>query len=150
MTMLGNLPINVLSQPGTLPQQVVPKGWALGGAGVLFTPNAQTYSASITPELSLGNWLTITVTNNTAFTINAPTYNGAALSATNVPLGMLVALTILNASGGAMGAVTFNAVYRNAAGFVVPANNNYVSTVFLCFSATQFLALSNWSTAAAF
>jgi hypothetical protein len=32
-----------------------------------------TYSASITPDASAGEWQTITVTNGTAFTINAPT-----------------------------------------------------------------------------
>lgn len=152
MPNLGMMPITIgpMSTAGT-GQPVTPKGWSMAAAAsVLFRENAQTYAASMTPELTLGNWITIVVTNNVAFTLQNPTFNSAALAATNVPAGMLVAVSILNASGGATGAITLGTVYKGAAGFGAPANNQYVSTVFLVRSATQFLALSNWSTSSAF
>jgi len=75
------------------------------------------YSASITPDASQGVWQTITVTNGTAFTINAPT-NTPDSSHTKE-----LAIEVVNSSGGAMGAITWNAafVFTNGA-FVNPAN----------------------------
>lgn len=72
-----------------------------------------TYSASMTPDSSLGNEFIITVTNATAMAINAPT---------NVPgqAGQHLEVTIRNTSGGAMGAITWNAVFKMTA-FVNPA-----------------------------
>lgn len=73
---------------------------------------AVTYSASMTPDASLGETQQITATNNTAFTINAPTS----------PLtGQLLTVTIRNTSGGALGAATWNAVFKMAA-WTQPAN----------------------------
>lgn len=57
-----------------------------------------TYSASITPDLALGNHIIIVVTNTTAFTINPPI---------NAVDGMEMTLEIVNTSGGAMGAITW-------------------------------------------
>lgn len=148
MTAFGSLPVNIGAASGSNPQVVTPKGWGL--SGVLCVPNAQVYAASMTPDLALGNWITITVTNGVAFTVQNPTFNGAALAATNVPVGSFVALTILNASGGGTGAITLGSAWKGAAGFGNPANNQYVSALFMVFSATQLLALSNWSTSAAF
>lgn len=72
----------------------------------------ETYSASITPNLRFGNIQYITVTNGTAFTINAPT---------NAISGTKLTLTLRNTSGGAMGAVTWDAVFKLAA-WTSPAN----------------------------
>jgi hypothetical protein len=78
---------------------------------------AQAYSASITPDASAGNWQTITVTNGTAFTINAPT-NPPDASHTQE-----LTVEILNSSGGAMGAITWNAAFVLVGGvFTNPAN----------------------------
>jgi hypothetical protein len=74
-----------------------------------------TYSASMTPDLTTGAYFfDITATNNTAFTINAPT--GAAKN-------QRLAIRIRNTSGGALGAVTWNAVFKMAA-WTSPATAN--------------------------
>jgi hypothetical protein len=69
-----------------------------------------TYSASITPDASAGEWQTITVTNGTAFTINAPTSPPTAAQSQDLTI------EVLNSSGGAMGVITWNAAYVFAAG----------------------------------
>jgi hypothetical protein len=80
-----------------------------------------TYSASMTIDASTGNFAEITANNGTAFTINAPT-NPIASQALNV--------TIRNASGGALGVATWNAVFKMAA-WVQPANGFSRSITFL-------------------
>jgi hypothetical protein len=72
-----------------------------------------TYSASMTPDCDLGNEFVITATNNTAFAINAP--------ASSPGTGQRITVTIRNASGGALGAVTWNAVFKMSA-WTQPAN----------------------------
>ena len=62
------------------------------------------YSASMTPNCVLGEYQTITVTNATAMTINAPT---------NFKVGQWLIIEFFNNSGGAMGAVTCNAAFLN-------------------------------------
>jgi hypothetical protein len=68
------------------------------------------YSASITPNAAAGSWQTITVTNGTAFTINAPT-NPPTSSQTQQ-----LAVEVLNSSGGAMGVITWNGAFIFASG----------------------------------
>lgn len=65
---------------------------------------APTYSSSITPD-AFARWQTITVTNTTAFTINAPT------SAPDSTGTRELTIEILNSSGGAMGTITWNAAF---------------------------------------
>lgn len=65
------------------------------------------YSASMTIALGSGAAALIVATNNTAFTINAPT--GTPLS------GDELEVTIKNTSGGALGAVTWNAIFKMSA-----------------------------------
>lgn len=78
------------------------------------------YSASITPSAVLGGWQTITVTNTTAFTINAPT------SAPTSVETQQITIEILNSSGGAMGAITWNAAYVfNGFIWANPANGKH-------------------------
>lgn len=71
-----------------------------------------TYSASMTPDASLGEFQEIVVTNGTAFTINAPT---------NPVTGQSMNVKIKNTSGGAAGAATWNAVFKMAT-WTNPAN----------------------------
>lgn len=66
---------------------------------------AVAYSASMTPDASLGDTLVV-ATNGTAFTINTPT---------NLKLNQEWELTIKNTSGGALGAATFPAIAKMAA-----------------------------------
>lgn len=72
-----------------------------------------TYSASMTPDASLGNLQVITATNNTAFAINTPT---------NPSTGQRLRIKIKNTSGGALGAATFSAAFKLGAAWVQPAN----------------------------
>ena len=74
--------------------------------------NTITYSASMTPDASAGADQVITATNGTAFTINAPI---------RPRVGANMTITIRNAAGGALGAVTWNAIYGMSA-WTQPAN----------------------------
>lgn len=91
---------------------------------------APTYGATVTPALPLGNRLTtatITATNNTAFTIAGPTGT--------VQDGARLTIVIRNASGGALGVVTFAAVYKKGAAWTQPANGFSRSITFVYDSA---------------
>lgn len=79
-----------------------------------------TYSASMTPDASLGDSQVFTATNNTAFTINAPI---------NRITGQIFTLTMRNVSGGALGAATWNAVFKMSA-WTNPANGQSRSIAF--------------------
>lgn len=70
------------------------------------------YSASITIDAPTGNIFDITANNGVAFTINAPT---------NPQTGTRITIQIRNTSGGALGAVTWNAVFKMSA-WTQPAN----------------------------
>lgn len=72
-----------------------------------------TYSASMTVNASKGDSFLIVATNNTAFTINAPT----------APLiGQRIRFRIKNTSGGVLGVATWNAVFKRGAAWTQPAN----------------------------
>jgi len=103
--------------------QVVPSFRAsslLATTRLIATATTVTYSASMTIDASLGNRHIITATNGTAFTINAPTSPLA---------GQRIVVTIRNTSGGALGAVTWNAVFKLAA-WTSPATANSRSIEF--------------------
>ena len=72
-----------------------------------------TYSASITLRANLYDQHYILVTNGTAFTINAPTGPSAFQT---------IIIDIRNGSGGAMGAITWDATFKMAGAFINPAN----------------------------
>jgi len=65
-----------------------------------------TYSPSMTIDASLGNRFQVTANNATAFTFNAPT---------NPSDGQRLTICLRNASGGALGTITWNAVFKMAA-----------------------------------
>lgn len=77
---------------------------------------AVTYSTSMTIDTTKGNIASITATNNTAFTINAPT-NPSGVSGETQKL----TITIRNTSGGALGAATWNALFKMST-WTQPAN----------------------------
>lgn len=80
------------------------------------------YSAAPVPNLALSNDQTVTPTDAVAFVMGAPLFGTAAMSSTNPPVaGLVWTLTIINTTGGALGAVTFNAVYKLGAAFTQPA-----------------------------
>jgi hypothetical protein len=95
------------STPDVLVQcvQTASGNYAWTPVGRLQSRSTPTYSASITPDASAGQWQTITVSNTTAFTINAPT---------NPPdsgHSEKLAIEISNGSGGTMGVITWNAAF---------------------------------------
>lgn len=90
-----------------------------------------TYGTTVTPNAGAGNLCVVTATNNTAFAVAAPT---------NPRAGQLLTLTIRNTSGGALGAATFNAVYKMAA-WTQPGNGNSRSITFV-YNGTNWVEVS--------
>jgi hypothetical protein len=80
--------------------------------GMATTIIQPTYGTPVTIDFSLGNIFLIVVTNNANFTIANPT-NGTA--------GQYITIGIQNASGGAMGTVTWSGNYKFAGG-AAPTN----------------------------
>lgn len=73
-----------------------------------------TYSTAITIDSSLGNSFAITATDGVAFAVNAPQ---------NLRSGRRMKITIRNTSGGALGTVSWNAIFKMAA-WTSPATAN--------------------------
>jgi hypothetical protein len=71
-----------------------------------------TYGATVNTDASLGNQFQLSVNDGVAFAIAAPT---------NAAEGQVATYVIRNISGGVMGAVTWNAIFKLAA-WVNPAN----------------------------
>lgn len=94
-----------------------------------------TYSASMTPDAATGNQQTITATNNTAFTINAPS---------NPASGQKLNFTIRNTSGGALGVATWNAVFKMAT-WTQPATANNRSITFF-YDGTNWVEMTRTTT----
>lgn len=89
-----------------------------GLAGVIVEP---TYAASITFDASLGDIFVVHVTNGVAFTIENPI---------NVSETKMLVVTIVNDSGGVMGAITWNTDWHLAGAFVNPGNGKNRSLIF--------------------
>jgi hypothetical protein len=81
--------------------------------GQLTTVAAAVYSTSITVDASAAAHVTVSATNGTAFTINAPT---------NARTGRSITFDIANASGTTLGVITWNVVFKLAGAFTNPAN----------------------------
>lgn len=98
------------------------------------TPVTVTYSASMTPNASAGRLFVITPTNTTAFTINAPT--------NTPPSGttLRISIRIRNGSGGALGTITWDAVFKMAA-WTSPANG-YSRTISFDWNGTNWVEAS--------
>lgn len=107
----GDLSLNIVAQGDGLTVRGSDRRVTVNQT-LCLTAQTVTYSASMTINAATGNIFTITATNGTAFTINAPT---------NPSTGAKMRLRIRNASGGALGAITWNAVFKMAA-FTSPAN----------------------------
>lgn len=75
---------------------------------------APTYGTTVNIDASAGNLFDISATDGVPFTIAAPT---------NPTDGQRITITIQNTSGGALGAVTWNAVFKMAA-WTSPATAN--------------------------
>lgn len=91
-----------------------------------FNPTTRTnltYGTTVTPSATEGVYQKVSVTNGTGWTLAAPP--------STLP-GKLLCLEIANASGGAMGTVTFNGVYDLDAAWSAPANGASVTLFFVC------------------
>lgn len=97
---------------------------------------APTYGTTVTPNLSLGSSFVVSPTNGVAFTIAAPTNPAHSY-------GQRISFKIKNASGGALGAVTWNAVYKLAA-WTSPANG-YSRSIDFIFDGTNWVEASRAS-----
>jgi hypothetical protein len=82
-----------------------------------------TYAATITPDATKANFFNVVATNATAFTIAAP------VSSVVDPQSQKITIEIANNSGGALGTVTWNGIYKLAA-WVSPATGNRRSITF--------------------
>jgi hypothetical protein len=95
------------------------------------TTTTITYSASMTPDASLGGFQTIVVNTAVAFTINAPT-NGIT--------GQYLAISMANTSGGVLGAATWNAAYKMSA-WTNPATG-FNRTITFRYNGTNWVEVS--------
>jgi hypothetical protein len=90
---------------------------AIGVVNVLRpTRTTLAYSASMTPNAAAAEHYLITVTNTSAMTINAPS---------NPPLNsdtQWLVIEFRNSSGGTMGAITWNAVFKGIGAIANPGN----------------------------
>jgi Pectate lyase superfamily protein len=83
-------------------------GWRVNQYAVFQPYNnhlAVTYSTSITIDAAQGHTFQINATNGTAFTINAPS---------NPYTGQVIRIQIRNTSGGSLGAITWDSVFKLA------------------------------------
>lgn len=122
----GRLAFSIVGTGGL--QRIVPNGWFLDGAAArnpFGSASVTGAGQTITPDIGTSTYFRITTTTNNAYTLAAPTQNGAAITAANA-LGIAlrgVTLTIefRNTSGGAAGAITPNAIYKLAGGAITQA-----------------------------
>ncbi len=98
--------------------------------GLLLTRVSLTYGTTIATNAALGTSFLITVTDGVAFTISAPT---------NLVSGQTYTYTIKNTSGGAVGTITWNAIFKMAA-LTTPATANQRSITFL-YDGTNLIEL---------
>jgi parallel beta-helix repeat protein len=83
----------------------------------------QTGGGTLTIDAALGDYVFITVTDATAFTLGSPSHRSPA---------QRLAVTILNSSGGVMGAITFSTGWKGSSTVVKPASTNKTSFEAFC------------------
>lgn len=89
-----------------------------------------TYGTTVATDSSQGNYFSLTVTDGVAFTVSAPL---------NPVTGRTLTYTIKNTSGGAVGTITWNAIFKMAA-FTTPATANQRSITFV-YDGTNWVEL---------
>lgn len=94
-----------------------------------------TYGPSIAVDASLGNLFVVTITDAVAFVTAAPT-NPPAGSAAQV-----ITITYRNASGGAHGAGTFNAVFKTVATPFPAIANGFSRSITFRWNGTNWVEL---------
>lgn len=94
-----------------------------------------TYSATPTFDLSLGNQFVVTITDNVAFVMAVPTNPPTA------GVEMVWEVTFRNASGGAHGAGTWNAIFKTQATVFPAIANGFSRTVRFRWNGTNHVEL---------
>jgi hypothetical protein len=89
-----------------------------------------TYGTTVATNAASGNYFTLTVTDGVAFTISPPT---------NATAGQILTYTIKNTSGGAVGTITWDTIFKKAA-FTTPATANQRSITFV-YDGTNWIEL---------
>lgn len=89
-----------------------------------------TYGTTVAFDASAAHSFSLTVTDGVAFAISAPT---------NPATGKMITITIKNTSGGAVGTITWNAVFKMAT-FTTPATANQRSISFV-YDGTNWVEL---------
>ena len=92
---------------------------------------ASTYGATVPIDAGNGQYTVITATNSTPFTISNPTSPAA---------GMTMMIQVKNASGAALGAITWDTLYKMAV-FTKPANG-FRRTVTFLYDGTVWVELN--------
>lgn len=107
---------------------------ALTGATVTGAPiqprAVLVYGTTVGTDTNAASVFSLTVTDGVAFAMSAPT---------NPATGKVIIYTIRNTSGGAVGAITWNAVFKMAA-FTTPATANNRSIAFV-YDGTNWVEL---------
>lgn len=103
-------------------------------APIVGTLTTVTYSAAPVIDASLGNDFQMTITNNTALVVGAPI---------NPPASgcQVISFTIRNASGGAHGALTWNAIFKTQATAFSAVANGFSRTVFFRWNGVNWVEL---------
>lgn len=100
------------------------------GGAVVEAVETLTYGPSITPNMNAGQHKRIVVTDGVAFTIANP------IAAS---VGQRLTLSILNSSGGAMGAITWGSEFEMAGAFTNPSNGTRRTITFLRETSTEWV-----------
>lgn len=116
-------------------QVTITNGILTASRGITAGKQTLTYGTTVAVAPGSGAYMLLTVTNGTAFTINTPS------SATN---GQEITFEIANASGGALGTVTWTSGaggYKLAGAWVSPANGTS-RTITFKYNATNWVEIS--------
>ena len=117
---------------GSGPQRFVPAGTVIDPLGVAASFIAPTFGAGVvlnTSQESGSLWQRITAPNNTAYTLGAPTV---------AVTGQRLLITVRNTAGVALGAATFNAIFKIGAAWTNPATGFSRSIEFI-FDGTNWV-----------
>lgn len=114
---------------------ITASGGVVNSARITGVLTAVAYSAAPVIDASLGNDFVMTITDGNAIVVGAPTNTPAAGQCQDI------SFTIKNASGGAHGALTWNAVFKTQATAFAAVANGFSRTVFFRWNGTNWVEL---------
>lgn len=95
--------------------------------------SSESAGSGVAIDASKGNQFIVTVTDNTAFAVNAP--SNAAAS------GQQITITIRNTSGGALGSVTWNSAFKGPQTLWVSPANGFSRSVQFQYNGTNWVQI---------